>query len=1705
MFTLRCPNCQILLAAIAAVLAALMVGFLSERAALAQGEACDCVDVALTMVYPGTTSGIMGTAGANRLLVVTVMNHGTRTAYDVEVVVDIVRPEDSLWFRVPAVPIGRVTSMGDTTPAGTQSAGQEGGYSIHWTIPELPGRASANIAANAIVYDWDLTKQPAEQTVDVSLDPIEFFGEVTTASFESNLHKENNTDRVWVMVVSTSSKASERLKANYSIANVSVDRPNPSPGDIVNFTFDARMPEHNIDSQVAIELTGGLSVDEDPDAAPSREISYTYTSPMSTSPSYSNGVITIGSRKHNDRIYALSATLPVRVSSNAVVSEQCLTATVTGNPPPGVGPYNDDISDNVKKLCLGSAPPAAEPFTSGQVDAFTIYPCVDITSAPCDGTNDVRVRAVDSSGQVLAPGTALFQIHPTLARTYDAKTGQSVNDGNTVSWQTAVNPARPYSGLTQGVELYYSRAPYVGKTTGWAGLTFGISARDVGGNTPPPGNVFMRSTFSGNEVRKAESPNYEELRTTATSISTSKIHYFLEFEKLGVYKFTWHAVAKRSSLHGSENCNPTNNVNQIFCASESYTFVVGPIADLSVEDVGASPYVAADRNALAIVAVNNGPDNPSGGATVTGLPKGAEALHISQGTYDSAAGEWNIDELKGKDYYRSRGETAPTLVLSASAGDTASVSIASAENYEVCIGPKSNPGDLAHTTQAACEKVTNASWNSTPVYDHKPDNNTATITAARGTGPGGKGAPTSLETMGHPDYIILVKWAAVATVNDLKVSLYEVQKWVNGKWTTQDSKVKITQWVDENPGEAPRYRVRALNEAGVGGPWSEPVYGKLQVVEGAGVEVDLDPDTTGIQLERTVEEGDEFEYTIKLKSRPSFFVHIRVDADGMTFFPPPVPPHHLPLPVADTGNLITFHPANWDKAKTVKLRVDESLEIDDVKKVKIAHNLPAAGGVNRSAGYGNVSAPELTLTVQDTTYRKVGFKSRGKQTVLMLEGEKGDYTIQPTVKPTDDMTVTLTSSNAAVATIDTDPNTAGSQTTITFRPEDFRAESVTLDDGTELYAVPVSPNGPGRVRVNGLSAGDATISISAVTGDLNFSSEPDSWTGADQAVRVGVTEDGLNAPSFSDAPENKAATVGAPFSYTVPEATDPDNDAITYTASLTGGSALPEWLKFTSASRAFSGTPQVCDAPATLPITVTATDDGPIPQSASATFTLTVTGTLPGHRTVSKEDYRRYAEENNLEPPFDQHYNRVPLFLEGDSTTRSVAENSEADVNVGEPVLACDPDGDTLRYIALDGADGMSFKLNAETGRITTKSGVTYDFEGENSYQFNVIVEEQGTVQGWMSAIRVTVNLIDDPQGTEVAQVNRPPAFDPNIDTILMLPENSAAGTNIGGPISATDPDGHTLTYSLSGDDAAFFDFDGATGQLSAKSEVTYDYETKRWYSVGVTVDDGNGGRIRTYLQVGLTDVNEAPAFSASSATRVVAENSAGGVNVGAAVTATDPDGDTLTYSLSGADASSFEIGNSTGQITTKLGETYDFEAKPSYSLTVTATDDGGGLSDSIAVTVNLTEVEETTTGDDDVGGDSDDDGSDNGDDGSKTEPDPSPPTADAGPDINGKRGAAVILSGLGTAHAEGSQELTYSWRISDASHTELKGVINFLSDTSVARPTFTVPRRKDMTDRSALDDGNSIEFELTVTDGDGESATAKMTLTISGTTWTPG
>ena len=81
--------------------------------------------------------------------------------------------------------------------------------------------------------------------------------------------------------------------------------------------------------------------------------------------------------------------------------------------------------------------------------------------------------------------------------------------------------------------------------------------------------------------------------------------------------------------------------------------------------------------------------------------------------------------------------------------------------------------------------------------------------------------------------------------------------------------------------------------------------------------------------------------------------------------------------------------------------------------------------------------------------------------------------------------------------------------------------------------------------------------------------------------------------------------------------------------------------------------------------------------------------------------------------------NRPPRFIDGNTTNRSVVENSESGASIGRPVAASDADGDTLSY-TLGGADAASFDIEASSGQLKTKAEL--DLETKSSYTVTVSV-----------------------------------------------------------------------------------------------------------------------------------------------------------------------------------------------------------------------------------------------------------------------------------------------------------------------------------------------------------------------------------------------
>ena len=190
----------------------------------------------------------------------------------------------------------------------------------------------------------------------------------------------------------------------------------------------------------------------------------------------------------------------------------------------------------------------------------------------------------------------------------------------------------------------------------------------------------------------------------------------------------------------------------------------------------------------------------------------------------------------------------------------------------------------------------------------------------------------------------------------------------------------------------------------------------------------------------------------------------------------------------------------------------------------------------------------------------------------------------------------------------------------------------------------------------------------------------------------------------------------------------------------------------------------------------------------------------------------------------------------------------------------------------------------------------------------------------------------------------------------------------------------HTLATSggifLEGDD--WDEWDGRLAVAALKAQLLHVFEFTAdgafVSQVAVAALDGAYGRLRTPMlgpdgalyvttsngrgqdRILRVSASRAPAFLTDTETRNVEENN-NISNFVAKVLALDSDGDTLTYTLSGPEAESFSIPDAAvGAIQANVA--FDYEAKSSYSVTVTATDPQG-LNDSTTLTITVTDMEE--------------------------------------------------------------------------------------------------------------------------------------------------
>ena len=337
--------------------------------------------------------------------------------------------------------------------------------------------------------------------------------------------------------------------------------------------------------------------------------------------------------------------------------------------------------------------------------------------------------------------------------------------------------------------------------------------------------------------------------------------------------------------------------------------------------------------------------------------------------------------------------------------------------------------------------------------------------------------------------------------------------------------------------------------------------------------------------------------------------------------------------------------------------------------------------------------------------------------------------------------------------------------------------------------------------------------------------------------------------------------------------------------------------------------------------------------------------------------------------------NEAPMVTGGVTMMEHMEDDADVDTDdttvlTVSTYAASDPEDDTPVF-SIQGADASKFMIDSSSGALTFKEAPNYEMPADvgmdNEYNVTVVATDDGTGVGdKMTAMREVTIMVTNAEEDGTVTLS---AQQPKIGVALTA--------------SVTDPDGtptdvtwkwerdNNLTDDTDNNDPGEEVIEGAT---MATYTPTSD-DNGSYLRAIATYTDGKGKDTSMETSVAVVEVrtDNPPMFPDTEDGKRSIEEGMTGV-VGDPVRATDAEEpQLLTYSLSRADAGSFSITSDTGdaendrggQISVKAGVKLDYETKPSYMVTVTATDPDD-LSASIAVTIMVTDDNEApmVTGD---------------------------------------------------------------------------------------------------------------------------------------------
>ena len=364
------------------------------------------------------------------------------------------------------------------------------------------------------------------------------------------------------------------------------------------------------------------------------------------------------------------------------------------------------------------------------------------------------------------------------------------------------------------------------------------------------------------------------------------------------------------------------------------------------------------------------------------------------------------------------------------------------------------------------------------------------------------------------------------------------------------------------------------------------------------------------------------------------------------------------------------------------------------------------------------------------------------------------------------------------------------------------------------------------------------------------------------------------------------------------------------------------------------------------------------PSTASATVNVIVRVTDVNEAPSFDEDVPTVLRvRENADPPditFEDDDSPV------DADTFAVTDQDGADTTYAYSVT-----GDDREVLAFDSSDILGFMAGHEP-----------DFEEKSSYSITVVTRSGTGFRRRSSTLDVTIEVVDTEDVGEVSLSQRQPQVGIDVHATASDPDGGVGIKRWVWERSAeiTMDDGGTPSAECRDDpDTPGIEVVGSWTPIDGASSAVY---TPKLADVGRclrataiytdNVDDADE-EATGVLEAPVQDnnpANAAPKFvdqdlnspgdQSDRTSRKVAENTEAGQSIGAPVSAFDVDGELLLYTLGGADATFFSMSRNNGQLKTEASLNY--EARNSYSVVVTATDPSGA-SDSIQVTINVTDV----------------------------------------------------------------------------------------------------------------------------------------------------